>query len=117
MTYQPLLKQLTALCKKLNLPSATGAFNASPAPDQFAVLTPIADVYDLHAANEPGVEVEHVRLSVYSKGNYLHLRDLISHALLTAGITVEARTYVGFESDTGFHHYTVDCATYRLIEA
>lgn len=115
MTYQPLLEQLTALCKKLNLPSATGAFNASPAPEQFAVLTPIADVYDLHAANEPGVEVEHVRLSVYSKGNYLHLRDLISHALLQTGITVEARTYVGFEADTGFHHYAIDCATHHTL--
>lgn len=115
MTYQPLLEQLTILCQQLNLLSATGAFNSSPAPDQFVVFTPIADVFDLYAANQPGVDIEHVRLSLFTRGNYLHLRDLISHALLQTGITVEARTYVGFEADTGFHHYAIDCATHHTL--
>ncbi|MCQ9359235.1 hypothetical protein [Corynebacterium sp. 142RC1] len=112
---KPLLELLTGLCKKLNLPSATGTFNNAPAPETFVVFTPIADVFDLYAANQPGVDIEHVRLSLFTRGNYLHLRDLLCHGILQAGITVEARTYVGFEADTGYHHYAIDCVTYRAV--
>ena len=57
-----------------------------------------------------------MQLNLYRRGNYLYLRNLISHGFLKAGVTIEARAYVDFEADTGFHHYAIDCATYRLVE-
>lgn len=34
----------------------------------------------------------------------------ITGALLHAGFTITARTYVGHEDDTGYHHYAIDIA-------
>lgn len=116
MMNQPLLQRLASICKILQLPCETGAYRDSPAPDSFVVLTPIADVFDLHAANSPGVQIEHVRLSLFTSGNYLPLRDAITRALGREDITVEARTYVGYEVETGYHHYAIDCAAWQLSQ-
>lgn len=116
MKSQPLLQRLTSICKTLQLPCETGAYRASPAPDSFVVLTPIADVFDLHASNTPGVQIEHVRLSLFTTGNYLPLRDALTQAIGREEITVEARTYVGYEVETGYHHYAIDCATWQLTQ-
>lgn len=113
---KPLLELLTGLCKKLNLPSATGTFNKAPAPETFVVFTPIADVFDMYAANQPGVDIEHVRLSLFTSGNYLHLRDALTRALRREDIMVEARTYVGYEVESGYHHYAIDCAAWQLTQ-
>ncbi|MGV3103816.1 hypothetical protein [Rothia sp. 32237D007AR] len=116
MTGQPLLQRLTRLCTALQLPTQTGAFTDSPAPASFVVLTPIADVFDLHAANTAGVQIEHVRLSLFTTGNYLPLRDALTRELGRQQITVEARTYVGYEAETGYHHYAIDCAAWQLTQ-
>lgn len=116
MTGQPLLQRLVSLCKVLQLPCETGAYRASPAPNSFVVLTPIADVFDLHASNTPGAQIEHVRLSVFTTGNYLPLRDALTRALRQQDITIEARTYVGYEVETGYHHYAIDCAAWQLTQ-
>lgn len=63
------------------------------------------------ADNQPAVEVEEVRLGLFTKGNYLAERDRLTTALLDAGLVITGRRYVGFEADTGFHHYGVDIAT------
>lgn len=113
---KPILVRLTAMCRGLSIPCETVVFSALPVPESYAVLTPIADVYDLPADNQPGAEIEHARLSLFTKGNYLVLRDLVCHALTRENITVTGRRYVGFEEDTGFHHYAIDCATHHLVQ-
>ena len=108
-----LLEQLTTIADKLGLPFEVGLYTATPAPDTYLVATPLTDVLDVFVDNRPTVEVEEVRLALFTKSNYLDLRNRVTRALLDAGLTITARTYVGFETDTGFHHYAIDVATHH----
>ena len=105
-----LLEQLTQIADKLGLPFEVGLYTATTAPDTYLVATPLTDVLDVFADNQPSIEVEEVRLALFTKSNYLDLRNLITRALLDAGLTITGRTYVGFEADIGFHHYAIDVA-------
>ena len=106
-----LLEQLTMIADELGLPFEVGLYTATTAPETYLVATPLTDVLDVFADNQPSVEVEGVRLALFTTGNYLNLRNRITRALLDAGLTITARTYVGFEADTGFHHFAIDVAT------
>lgn len=112
---KPLLEQAKNLCKGLGLAFQTGLFTNAPTPQTYVVATPLVDALDVYADNQPNVEVEEVRLSLFTTDNYLGLRDQITKALLAAGIQVTARRYVGFEEDTGYHHYSFDIATHHLL--
>jgi hypothetical protein len=111
--HPPLLEQLTAIADGLGLPIEVGLFQTSPPPDTYLVATPLVDMLDVFADNQPEVQIEEVRLSVFTTGNYLPLRDALTDTFLDAGVTVTARRYVGFEPDTGYHHYSIDTATYQ----
>ncbi|MCI1786582.1 MAG: hypothetical protein LKI58_00740 [Actinomyces sp.] len=106
----PLLEQLTAIADQEGLPIAVGLYTDSPAPATYLVATPLSDMFDVYGDNQPGVEIEEVRLAVFTTGNYLPIRDRLTRALVDAGLTVTARRYVGFEADTGYHHYALDVA-------
>lgn len=109
----PLLEQVTAIADRLGLPIAVGLFTDSPAPATYLVATPLSDVFDVFADNTPGVEIEEARLAVFTTGNYLPIRDRLTRALLDAGLTITARRYVGYEDDTGYHHYALDIASHH----
>lgn len=111
-----LLEQAKTICVSLGLPFQTGLYTDAPHPESFVVATPLADVFDVFADNQPHIEVETVRLSLFTKANYLWLRDRLTRALLAAGVTVAARRYVGFEDDTGYHHYALDIETHHTFE-
>ena len=69
-----LLSDLKALLTPVGVPIEAGVFS-DKAPDQYLVLVPLVDTFDLQADNKPGVDVQEVRLSLYSKGSYaLHRR-------------------------------------------
>ncbi|MDR6939457.1 hypothetical protein [Arcanobacterium hippocoleae] len=110
-----LLEQLTNIADKLDLPFEIGLFTTTPAPDTYLVTTPLADVLDVFADNQPSVEIEEVRLALFTRSNYLDLRNRITRALLDAGLTITARRYVGFETNTGFHHYAIDVAAHHTL--
>lgn len=111
----PLLEQLTTISEQLRLPVRVGLFTETPLPDVFVVLTPLVDELTLYGDNTPHVQVEEVRLSLYARGNYLQLRDRLTQTLLDAGITITARSYIGFEDETSYHHYAVDTQTHQTI--
>lgn len=113
MTAPPLLQRITTVADQLGLPIEVGLFTATPAPDTYLVATPLADLFDVFADNQPGIEVEEVRLGLFTKGNYLTERDRLTTALLEAGLTITARRYVGFEADTKYHHYGLDLAAHN----
>lgn len=92
-----------------------GSWVDSPHPTTYLVATPIADVLDVFTDNTPGVEIEHVRVSVFTTGNYLPLRDQLTALFLEAGITIEARSSITFEADTGYHHYVFDLVAYSEL--
>ena len=109
----PLLETLTTIADQLDLPIAVSLFSASPAPDTYLVATPIADTLEVLADNTPHVEIEEVRLSLFTAGNYLTWRDTLTRALVDAGLVVTARRYIGFEDDTGYHHYSFDTSCHH----
>jgi len=103
------LEDINTLLSGLGLPVETGVFS-DKAPDEYIVITPMADTYDLHADNLPQFETQEARLSLFSKGNYIRRKNEIVKALLAAGFTITARQYIGHEDDTGYHHYATDVA-------
>lgn len=110
-----LLQDLQTALAPLNIPFESGVFSEK-APDKYIVAVPLIDTFDLHADNEPEVDVQEVRLSIYTKGSYTQAKNAVVQALLAAGITITARQYIGFEAESGYHHYNVDAANYYEME-
>ena len=105
-----IVSELNALLSPL-LPVETGVFSGK-APDEYVVITPLADTYPIHADNRPQFETQEARLSLYSKGNYLRRKIEITRLLLAADFTITARLFVGYESDSGYFHQATDVAKY-----
>ena len=103
-----ILQELNTLLSPL-LPVETGTFSDIP-PDEYLVLTPMAETFALFCDNTPLIDAPEVRISFYSKGNYIKRKNQITSALLGAEFTITDRRYIGYESDTGYHHYAIDVA-------
>lgn len=98
------------------LPFETGAFLAE-APAKYIVITPLVDTFDLHADNAPGFDIQEARLSLYAQGSYTKEKNRLVRLLLQHDFTITERRYIGFETETGYHHYAVDVAkSYKLEE-
>lgn len=104
-----LLSELAEIAKRLKIPASTAVYSGKP-PDEYLVFTPLYDSFELHADNSPGIDVQEVRISLFSKGNYNLIKSKIIRALISADITITARKYVGHEDDTGYNHYAIDVA-------
>ena len=72
------------------------------------MITPLVDSLEYYADNLPNAQIEEVRLSVFTKNNYLNLRNQLTRLLLGAGFSITERRYIGFEDDTKYHHYAID---------
>jgi hypothetical protein len=103
-----ILSELNTLLSPV-LPVETGVFSGVP-PNEYLVLTPMTDVFALFGDNKPLADISEVRISLYSKGNYMQRKRQITTALIGAEFTVTDRRYIGHEDDTGFHHYAIDVA-------
>lgn len=108
-----LLENLSHIAKQLGLAYAVSCYTDSPAPDTYLVFTPLTDSLEVFADNTPGVEIEEARISLFTKTNYLALRDQITKALISARLVITGRRYIGYEADTGFHHYSIDVSSFR----
>ena len=108
-----LLENISHIAKKLGLAYAVSCYTASPAPDTYLVFTPLTDSLEVFADNTPGIEIEEARISLFTKTNYLALRDQITKALISARLVITGRRYIGYEADTGFHHYSIDVSSFR----
>ena len=107
--YNSILKDIGEVLEPLGIPIETGVFSKK-APDEYLVLTPMSDIFDHYADDLPGAELQEVRLSLFSKGNYQKRKSEISKVLLVADFTITDRRYLGYEEDTGFHHFAIDVA-------
>ena len=99
----------------LGIPIETGVFT-DKAPAKYIVVVPLADSFDLHADNAPGCDVQEARISIYAQCSYTKEKNAIVKALLAADMTITDRRYIGYENDTGYHHYAVDVAQYYEME-
>lgn len=104
-----ILEEINHLLISVDVPVETGVFT-DEAPETYVVITPLSDVFDLNADDAPGVDVQEVRLSIFTKGSYTQLKKRIVRLLLREGFTITDRRYIGFETDTRYHHYAVDTA-------
>lgn len=110
-----MLSQIKQLLAPLGVPLETGVFS-DKAPDEYIVVIPIDDNFDVFADNKPLIDINEARISIYSKGNYIQLKDAIVRAFVEADFTITARQYLGYEPDTEYHHYNVDVAQYYETE-
>ena len=109
------LEELNTILSGLGLKVETGVFS-DKAPDEYIVITPMADVFGLHADNRPQNETQEARLSLFSKGNYIKRKNEVVRALLSADFTITSRMFVGHETDTGYNHYAIDIAKNYELE-
>lgn len=109
----PLLERIRAVADQLGVSFEVGLSRQTPPPDTYLVATPLSDELTVFADNTPGIEIEEARISLFTKTNYLGLRNQLTRALIDAGLTVTARRYIGYEADTGFHHYSIDVSSFR----
>ena len=58
------LAEIQTAVSALRIPIETGVFKGH-APSKYIVVVPIADTFDLHADNAPGVDVQEARLSLF----------------------------------------------------
>ena len=111
-----LLSELKSIAENCGVKVETGVFSDTP-PDEYIVLTPLTDSFEMHCDNLPEYEIQEVRISIFTKGNYTALKNKFVTAILKADITIADRRYIGHEDDTGYHHYAVDTAkSYRMEE-
>ena len=110
-----LLSELNTIAESCGVPVETGVFSDA-AQDTYLVLTPLSDSFDLHADNQPSIDVQEVRLSLFCKENYTKIKNRLVKAALNADMTITDRRYIGFETDTGYHHYVIDVAKIYELE-
>ena len=109
------LSELTTIMDTIGVPVETGVFSGVP-PDEYCVLTPLADRFALFGDNQPQIEVCEVRVSLFRKENYLKRARQITNALIADGFTVTDRRYIGHENDTGYHNYAIDVAKEQFLQ-
>lgn len=110
-----LLAELKTIIEAIGVPVETGVFS-SPAPERYAVLTPLFESYELFSDNLPTQDISEVRISLFDKGNYNALKKQVEKAILNADITITDRRYISREDTTGFFHYVIDTAKSRCYE-
>ena len=107
--HHSILQDISQALAPLGIPIETGVFSEKP-PEEYLVLVPMSDIFDHYADDLPGAELQEVRLSLFSKGNYQKRKSEISKVLLEADFTITDRRYLGYEEDTDFHHFAIDVA-------
>lgn len=111
-----ILSEVKELLTPLGIPIETGVFKDT-APDSYIVLVPLSDSFPLNADDRPQTDEQELRISVYSKGNYLHIKNQITARLLSNYFYITDRRYNGYDTDTGYYQYTIDVAkNYELEE-
>lgn len=105
--HQSILKDISEVLKPIGISIETGVFSEK-APDEYLVLIPMSDIFEHYADDLPGAELQEVRLSLFSKQNYLEMKNRIVESLLQDEFTITDRRYLGYEEDTGFHHFAID---------
>ncbi len=110
-----ILEDVQAVLEPLGIPIETGVFTGK-APKKYIVVIPLSDTFAVHADNTPNYDVQEARLSLYSQGSYTKEKNAVVRALLAADITITGRQYVGYETETGYHHYNVDVANHYEME-
>ncbi len=109
-----ILTELTTLLADI-LPIQTGYYSGIP-PDEYIVLIPLSESFSLFGDNRPHAEIQEVRLSLFTKSNYISLKTKIVRILLDADFVITDRRYIGHEEDAGYFHFVLDLAKEYMIK-
>lgn len=110
-----ILGELNDLFDELDIPVESGVFSEIT-PNQYCVLTPLTDEFDMFANNQPMIDIQEVRISFFSKGNYLKMKTQIIKALLKSDFTIMSRLFLGFDEETNYYHVAIDVAKHYEME-
>jgi len=102
-----ILNDITIIIKGLGFVVETGILSKTTS-DAYVIITPSADSHEFFVNDRSEFASQEVRISIFSKGRYIEMKDKILDALQEANYTITHRQYVGHEDDTGYHHYAVD---------
>ena len=97
------------------LPTETSVFKGEDA-DKYAVLTPLNDWFTMFADNKAEFIKEECRISLFIKGNYLKVKNQVIKILLTNDLDITEMKYIGLESDTKYHHYSINVEKLKKVE-
>lgn len=64
----------------------------------------------------PITDVQELRITLFSKENYIKLKNQLILSLLKNEFYITERKYNGYETDTGYYQYTIDVAKNYEIE-
>jgi hypothetical protein len=110
-----ILSELNTLFSPLNIPLETGVFSGVP-PDEYLVLTPLSDSFAVFGDNKPSFDVQEVRISLFSKKNYIARKNQLVKLLLQADFIITDRRYISYENDSGYFNYAIDVAKEYIFE-
>jgi len=110
-----ILSEVKTILASLNIPIETGVFKDT-APTSYIVLVPLSDSYPLNADDTPQTDEQELRISLFTKGNYISIKNQIVARLVTNYFTITDRRYNGYDTETGYYQYTIDVAKIYEIE-
>ena len=110
-----ILAEINTLLSEMSIQAETGKLS-DKASDEYVVLVPISDNFSFFCDDMPKYETSEVRLSIFTKGNYIKFKNKIVKGLLDKNFTITDKRYVEYENDTGYHHYNIDVAKYYEME-
>ena len=110
-----ILSEIQTVIAPLNIPVETGFFS-DEAPDTYIVVVPMSDTYGLHADNKPQIDVQEVRISLFTKENYTQIKNSVISALIAGEFTITGRQYIGHDTDAGYFQYNIDVSKFYEIQ-
>ncbi len=105
--HMSIFSEVLEIAETMNLPAETAAFTSKP-PDEYLVITPLPENFEAFGDDVPILDIKAVRLSLFSRGNYILRKDELVKRLIQSGFTITDRQYIGREDDTKFHHVAID---------
>ena len=110
-----ILSDVKKMLDDLDISVITGIYKED-AKSEYVVLVPLTDSFPISADNMPIADVQELRITLFSKGNYIKLKNKIVSLLLKNDFCITERKYNGYETDTGYYQYTIDVAKNYEIE-
>ncbi|GHU48415.1 hypothetical protein FACS1894120_6850 [Clostridia bacterium] len=110
-----ILSDLNIALAVTNIKIETGLFSGLP-PKKYIVLTPLPDEFADYADNKPQIDIQEVRISLFSKENYIADTNRIVKILFENDFIITERRYVGYDNMTGYHNYAVDVQRFYGME-
>lgn len=98
---------ITTALAPMSLVVAVGAYIAPEYPDAYVVLTPLGEQNDDEADDAPLTETTGADVNLYKRGKYEAAKDQMKALLKTAGLSIAASFYGGYENDTKHHHWVI----------